>query len=132
MISGLPPRRLYVHPDEQIELLQKQKNAGKTGLPDLPREREWVLPCQLRERWTLRRFGEVFDAIDVVPPTNEGEVLFEDRRAVAQQNLRDLAPVEANKWRTEQPKRLLLATLDDDSTIVFYVVHDGIVKPRQN
>lgn len=133
MISGLPPRRLYVHPDEQIELLQKQKNAGKTGLPELPREREWVLPCQLRERWTLRRFGEVFDAIDVVPPTTEGEeVLFENGRAVTQQNPHDLARVGTNKWRTEQPKRLLLATLDDDSTIVFYVVHDGIVKPRQN
>ena len=31
-----------------------------------------------------------------------------------------------------QPKRLLLATLDDDSTVVYYIVHDGIVKPRQN
>ena len=39
---------------------------------------------------------------------------------------------EGNKWRTTQPKRLLLAILDDDSTIVYYIVHDGLVKPRQN
>jgi len=27
---------------------------------------------------------------------------------------------------------VLLATLHDDSTVVYYVMHDGIVKPRQN
>jgi tRNA-splicing endonuclease subunit Sen15 len=37
---------------------------------------------------------------------------------------------EENEWR--KTKRLLLATLDDDSTVVYYIVHDGIVKPRQN
>jgi len=26
----------------------------------------------------------------------------------------------------------LLATLTDDSTVVYYIMHDGIVKPRQN
>jgi len=29
-------------------------------------------------------------------------------------------------------KRLLLAVVSDDSTVVYYFVHDGIVKPRQN
>lgn len=37
-----------------------------------------------------------------------------------------------NEWREKSPKRVLLATLDDDSTVVYYIVHDGIVKPRQN
>ena len=132
MISGLPPRRLYVHPDEQIELLQKQKNAGKPGLPDLPREREWVLPCHLRERWTLRKFGEVFDGIDVVPPTEGGDSVFERHQRSDEHDTIVVAASTPNKWRLEKPKRLLLATLDDDSTIVFYIVHDGVVKPRQN
>ena len=35
-----------------------------------------------------------------------------------------------NPWRTT--KRILLATVDDDSTVVYYIIHDGIVKPRQN
>jgi len=29
-------------------------------------------------------------------------------------------------------KRVLLATVSDDSTIVYYIVHEGLVKPRQN
>jgi tRNA-splicing endonuclease subunit Sen15 len=125
LISGLPPQRLYVHPDEQIALLQRQKDAGKTGMPELRSEREWVLPSHLREKWTLKRFGEVFDDITMVPTAGSGKLLFEDNDEHEQ-----FEADEENEWRTT--KRLLLATLDDDSTVVYYIVHDGIVKPRQN
>ncbi|KAL1591111.1 hypothetical protein WHR41_00323 [Cladosporium halotolerans] len=125
LVSGLPPQRLYVHPDEQIALLQRQKDAGKTGMPELRSEREWVLPSHLREKWSLKRFGEVFDQIALVPGAGRGELLFGggDGEDTAEAQ-------EDNEWRTT--KRLLLATLDDDSTVVYYIVHDGIVKPRQN
>lgn len=127
LISGIPPQRLYVHPDEQIELLQQQKDLGKTGLPTLQPEREWVLPSHLREKWSLKRFGQTFDGIDAVPPHANGQSLFPAEQTEA-------GEVEStpSKWRTMLPKRLLLATLDDDSTVVYYIVHDGIVKPRQN
>jgi tRNA-splicing endonuclease subunit Sen15 len=124
LVSGLPPQRLYVHPDEQIALLQRQKDAGKTGMPELRSEREWVLPSHLREKWSLKRFGEVFDDITMVPAAGCGKLLFEENED------EDEEAGEENQWRTT--KRLLLATLDDDSTVVYYIVHDGIVKPRQN
>ena len=114
LVSGLPPHRVYIHPDEQIELL-KARIADK----DVPPEHEWVLPSHLREKWTLRRFGELFDAIGPAPPrSGEG-----DGRPDAER-------VNDSQWR--RVKRALLATVDDDSTVVYYVVHDGIVKPRQN
>jgi tRNA-splicing endonuclease subunit Sen15 len=84
-----------------------------------------VLPSHLREKWTLKRFGEVFDDITMVPTTGSGKLLFEDKDENEQ-----VEADEENEWRTT--KRLLLATLDDDSTVVYYIVHDGIVKPRQN
>lgn len=124
MLSGVPPNRLYVHPDEQIELLQIQKDEGKTGMPYLEPHREWVLPSHLRERWTLRRFGEAFDAIEKSPSQAAGELLFDPQQPDGGE--------ASSKWRETLPKRLLLATLDDDSTVVYYIVHDGIVKPRQN
>lgn len=31
-----------------------------------------------------------------------------------------------------RPKRLSLGLLNDDGTVVYYFVHDGVVKPRQN
>lgn len=151
LLSGLPPQRLYIHPDEQIELLQQQKDAGKTGMPELRSEREWVLPSHLREKWSLRRFGEVFDGVCLEPPAFEDDAAGRDADSAMgyqrefQANAQDIAraaaesaatPVQQsssaqpNKWRTS--KRLLLATLDDDSTVVYYIVHDGIVKPRQN
>lgn len=105
MITGLPPRRLYTHPDEQTALLASADGVAKDPAP----EREWVLPSALREEWSLRRLAEVFDAIGSTPPGDEGT---------------------RNPWRTT--KRVVLATLDDDSTVAYYIVHDGIVKPRQN
>lgn len=131
LISGIPPTRLYVHPDEQIELLQTQKELGKTGLPDLQSEREWVLPSHLREKWSLKRFGETFEGIGAVPERANGRELFPASASSAEDS-REEEAAKPSKWRTTLPKRILLGTLDDDSTVVYYIVHDGIVKPRQN
>lgn len=32
----------------------------------------------------------------------------------------------------QRPKRVSLALVNDDGTVVYYFVHDGVVKPRQN
>jgi len=140
LISGRPPTRLYIHPDEQMALLQAQKKKGGVGLGEVESEREWVLPSHIREKWSLRRFGEVFDVIGVVPPGYSGR---EDRRegegevgggaqegTEDEQDEEDEDEDEINPWR--KTKRVVLATLDDDSTVVYYIVHNGIVKPRQN
>jgi len=164
VISGIPPQRLYMHPDEQIDVLQRQREKGKAGWPDVSPEREWVVASQLQESWTLRRFAEMFDALSTVPEEKEGGALFfasssdvngngtTSRSASPWSNPDGLGVVNGagarngeskavngqataakpNRWRTGQPKRLLLATLDDDSTVVYYIVHDGLVKPRQN
>lgn len=87
---------------------------------DVPVEREWVLPTHVREKWSLRKFAEVFDAIGEEPPSDyvAGEQYAEEERA---------------SWkRKSREKRVLMAVVNDDSTIVYYIVHDGIVKPRQN
>ncbi|KAK3059886.1 hypothetical protein LTS18_009834 [Coniosporium uncinatum] len=206
MISGVPPRKLYVHPDEQVEFLTREEarkarkqtqaqqqqqqrpgqrsaeaekkkktpeqvelesemnvkpNGGKgeddadeDEADELKPEREWILPSHLRETWTLRRFAEVFDAIGHVPPTAEGtgSIAFEDiaagdgmvdklrkgrgadewedGAAEAREDIEEEEEEEVGKWR--QMKRVVLATLDDDGTVVYYIVHDGVVKPRQN
>lgn len=112
---------------------------------DVLPEREWVCPTHLREKWSLRRFGDIFDHITLYPPEflgepdeNEMATLDEmaDSRGVAtpdstsDEGHGDSARSDFNEWRTT--KRILLATVDDDSTVVYYIVHDGIVKPRQN
>ncbi len=84
---------------------------------DVPLEREWVLPTHLKEKWSLRKLAEVFDAIGRIPPGGGDEEQGGD--------------VEDEKTR-RGGKRVLLATVGDDSTVVYYIIHDGIVKPRQN
>ncbi|KAF2834703.1 hypothetical protein M501DRAFT_1009007 [Patellaria atrata CBS 101060] len=141
MLAGTPPQRLYVHPDEQVEMVSREaRKGGKKGGEVLRRggdgrgeeegdmeeiwgkrpEREWVLPTHLGEKWTLRRLAEIFGGVGVVPPDrDEGE---DDEGADAE--------TKRNMWRSK--KRVLLAVVNDDSTIVYYIVHDGIMKPRQN
>jgi tRNA-splicing endonuclease subunit Sen15 len=125
LVSGLPPQRIYIHPDEQVELLKEadrerkaNKAAGETGGLQVKAEpeREWILPARLNERWTLRRLAGVFDAITSVPSSPEPAASEPERKD--------------NPWRTT--KRVLLAAVDSDSTVVYYIVHDGVVKPRQN
>ncbi|KAI9809501.1 MAG: hypothetical protein M1827_006807 [Pycnora praestabilis] len=117
LISGLPPQRVYIHPDEQVDMLKKGVKDSEMAV-----QREWVLPTHLREKWSLRRFAEVLDSIGVEPPGASGgeedSASGKDRSTKGEMRKRE--------------KRVLLATLGDDSTVVYYIVHDGIVKPRQN
>ncbi|KAI8943559.1 hypothetical protein NX059_001556 [Plenodomus lindquistii] len=123
LVSGLPPQRLYVHPDEQVELLKKAdrerkaRAAGEAGGLDVKAapEREWILPTRLNEKWTLQRLAAVFDGITMVPPAPESSATDNET---------------SNPFRTT--KRVLLGTVDTDSTVVYYIIHDGVVKPRQN
>ncbi|KAI2612431.1 tRNA-splicing endonuclease subunit Sen15 [Hypoxylon fragiforme] len=101
LISGLPPHQLYLHPDDQIEML-KSHQKPKDNVTEAPLV-EWVLPTHLAEKWTLRSFASVFDSMPPQASTSP-----------------------------DRAKRVLLATIHDDSTIVYYFMHDGIVKPRQN
>ncbi|RCI13855.1 hypothetical protein L249_7909 [Ophiocordyceps polyrhachis-furcata BCC 54312] len=98
LIRGLPPKRLYLHPDDQVAALALERRAGES-LCHEP-QYEWVLPVHLAEKWSLAGFSTVFDLIDMDVHS--------------------------------QAKRVLLAILHNDSTVVYYFMHQGIVKPRQN
>ncbi|CAK7224724.1 putative tRNA-splicing endonuclease subunit tsp-1 [Sporothrix bragantina] len=121
LLSGLPPRRLYIHPDEQIEVLRAEKALGNGQRIPQPPEREWIMPVHLVETPTASKLAAVFDSITAVPPgeTNESSNEKTDEQWKA--------------WRgPRRGKRLLLAVVQDDSSVTYYFMHDGIVKPRQN
>ncbi|CCU81819.1 tRNA splicing endonuclease [Blumeria hordei DH14] len=134
LVAGLPPKRIYIHPDEQTELLKYDSTSNEvideaqefdkdivkmSGQPEM----EWVLPTHVEENWSLRSLAHVFDAISTMPPNIDSNAL---KDGIAERQV-------GWQWRGEhRQKRLLMATVHDDSTIVYYIVHDGIVKPRQN
>ena len=99
LLTGRPPEPVYIDPDTD-------PNTTPATAAEL-RQREWVLPVDLREKWTLRKMAEVFDSMpeDVWGSNKKGE---------------------------RRKRRVLLAVVAEDSTVVYYFVHDGIVKPRQN
>lgn len=121
LLYGLPPKRLYVHPDEQIEIIKAEKEL-KESIPQEP-EVEWVLPLHLSEKWSPKQFAAVLDAIEAIPPSGADQDSFE-------------ADDTGSRWKLwrgpKRGKRILLATVQDDSTVTYYWMHDGLVKPRQN
>lgn len=72
IVSGVPPRHSYVHPDLTMQLV-------KHGMAEsaIPVQREFVLPLAVGDSWTLKRFCAVFDALPtrdvvVVSPPSSG------------------------------------------------------------
>lgn len=120
VLSGMPPRRLYVHPDEQIEALQAQDSLHHKVSQEP--EVEWVVPVHISEKLSLRHFASIFDSIDALPPGVNVSDASVSGTATA-----------GRDWRgSARHKRFLLAVVHDDSTVSYYIMHDGIVKPRQN
>jgi tRNA-splicing endonuclease subunit Sen15 len=98
LLSGIPPEPVYVDPD-----VDPSKPPTEAALEQV----EWLLPVDLREKWSPRKMAEVFDSL---PEGVWGE----------------------NAKGQKRTKRMLLAVVAEDSTVSYYFVHDGIVKPRQN
>lgn len=124
LIYGLPPKRLYVHPDEQIETIKVEKDRSEriTQTPEF----EWVLPLHLAEKWSPAQFAAVFDALEPIPPCDGSN-------GDESPDGKDDPLAQLKLWRgPKRGKRILLATIQDDSTITYYFMHDGLVKPRQN
>ncbi|KAK2767458.1 hypothetical protein FQN54_003614 [Arachnomyces sp. PD_36] len=140
LISGLPPHRIYTHPDEQAYMLEKGIREE-----DVSVEREWVLPVAQGEEWSLRKLA---GGIDAVPERwgcrdGEGEGGGDgengeggeggegDEKDKKLEEFRALK--REGKWGG---KRLLLGMVNKgmggDGTVVYYVVNEGSVKPRQN
>ncbi len=130
LLSGLPPRRMYIHPDEQVDILRAERALGHGQRIPQPPEFEWVLPVHLAETPSVGLFASVFDSIGALPP---GALEGADRESDDGSEGSDDDTTKWKQWRGEKrAKRLLLAVVQDDSTVVYYFMHDGIVKPRQN
>lgn len=109
LLSGIPPKRIYIHPEHQAHLLLQ-----KIGVETLQSETEYVLPLTLGQPFTLRLLQNAFDSIPAREPV-EGE----------------------NGFKHQDAKRILLAMrgrqgMGGDGTMNYYVVQEGEVKPRQN
>ncbi|KAG9788803.1 hypothetical protein KCU88_g1665, partial [Aureobasidium melanogenum] len=156
IISGLPPQHSYVHPDLQMRLLKQ--GLSDTALPV---QREFVLPLSLGEKWSLARFCAVFDQLPdrdvIVVPASTSSA-----RSSAGSGSSDGANGDVNKagggstssasgasasgsaksrnpslYKHRDQKRVLLGMkaregVGGDGTVVYYIMQEGEVKPRQN
>lgn len=134
LISGIPPHRVYTHPDEQLYLLEQGLRED-----DLKPDRMFVIPTAQGQNWSLRRMAGVFDALSEITIAGDeagsvGGEVDPDKAKKIEKYLERREKVRATKeWGG---KRVLLSMVDKgmggEGTVVYYVVQEGEVKPRQN
>ncbi|KAJ5929190.1 hypothetical protein N7454_007038 [Penicillium verhagenii] len=134
LISGTPPHRVYTHPDEQLYMLGKGIQED-----DLRPERLFVIPTAQGQSWSLRRMASAFDAMAGIQIVDDGEerqapeVNAEKQQALDEYYEKREEAMATKEWGSQ---RLLIAMVDKgmggEGTVVYYVVQDGEVKPRQN
>ncbi|KAJ5973622.1 hypothetical protein N7481_010832 [Penicillium waksmanii] len=136
LISGVPPSRVYTHPDEQLYMLEQGLRED-----DLRPERLVVIPTAQGQNWSLRRMAAVFDALDEITIAADDEADFETRPPVEGDKVQKLEEYyqrreKANATLEWGSKRVLLGMVNKgmggDGTVVYYIVQGGEVKPRQN
>lgn len=67
-----------------------------------------MLPTSLYEKWSLRKMAAVFEGVEAAKA------------------------VGAVVGSAREVQRVVVASVASDSTVTYYIVHDGVVKPRQN
>ncbi|OQV09137.1 hypothetical protein CLAIMM_13300 [Cladophialophora immunda] len=157
VISGVPPKHAYLHPDLQTYLIKHDIQDS-----EIPVQREFVLPLALGEKWSLARLCGVFDqlpereGVRVRRPDPTGE-----RRSSGNGTVNggdSAAPVEGTAdgpapgsgtgkagrgaaaravYEHKDAKRVLLGMRareggGGDGTVAYYIMQEGEVKPRQN
>ncbi|KAL4810729.1 tRNA-splicing endonuclease subunit Sen15 [Aspergillus unguis] len=136
LISGIPPHRVYTHPDEQLYMVERGLREE-----DVELERMFVVPTVQGQAWSLERMSKVFDKLPGIEDeelgsgdVNEADGKEGDKAA----KLAEYYDYRAKARRTGEwgTKRLLLAMIDKgmggEGTVVYYIVQEGTVKPRQN
>ncbi|KAL4741843.1 hypothetical protein BDV11DRAFT_47823 [Aspergillus similis] len=147
LISGIPPHRVYTHPDEQLYMVERGLREE-----DVELDRMFVVPTVQGQSWSLEKMAAVFDAlpdpaeeegvtaagIDTKAEAEEKASRDENGAADKAAKLAEYYDYRAKARRTGEwgSKRLLLAMIDKgtggEGTVVYYVVQEGAVKPRQN
>ncbi|KAJ5748392.1 uncharacterized protein N7511_010088 [Penicillium nucicola] len=137
LVSGIPPHRVYTHPDEQLWMLENGIRED-----DLRPERMFAIPTAHGQAWSLAAMAAVFDELPGVAGSlveygrgekKSGDEGDEMGRKLARYYEKREAVRASKEWGSE---RLLLAMVDrgmgGDGTVAYYVVQEGEVKPRQN
>jgi hypothetical protein len=135
LISGIPPHRVYTHPDEQLYMLEKG-----IAEDDLRPERLFVIPTAQGQSWSLRRMAAAFDSLAILELSESEEALSSGESVDPEkaQKLDEYYERKANARETKEwgTRRALLAMtnrgMGGEGTVVYYVVQEGEVKPRQN
>lgn len=111
LLSGVPPAPIYTDPDTDPDAPKTEEEM---------RQVEWVLPLDLRETLSVKTMSEVFDSL-------ESKQWGRKKGGLVDGN--DGKVREEGEWRG---KRVFLGIVSEDSAVVYYLIHEGVVKPRQN
>ncbi|OWB65435.1 hypothetical protein B5S30_g759 [[Candida] boidinii] len=111
LIYGKPPKQLnptIPYKKEYTDTETETETGTGTGTDEDKNQdknhdlKEWVLPILKSTQLTIEKIDLIFE------------------------NIKSTSDLK------QRPQRILLGIIDDDSSIVYYTIHDGVTKPRQS
>lgn len=87
---------------------------------------EWVLPAMTNQDWSIAYWVQIFEEID--------NLLAKASKHATQQRKVDETDLKESesKKSPKKAKRVIMACIDNDGTVVYYNVYRGIMPPRNN
>lgn len=89
------------------------ENDGYSYLSGKPREKLINTDNEIKKEWIIPK-------------------LLKDSKLSVQEINKWFNKIENDQGEGKRPERLIIGIVNDDGTVVYYFIHDGIVKPRQN
>lgn len=132
-LTGFPPHSLHPQPATSLNIEPSNGNNNER-----PAALEFVFPvCIGSQDLTMQQIDSIFSSI------GQTRVELNDQKIQgSSEEIQESQPRQENQKNTKtidslpllfgRPARIILAIVSDDGTIVYYFVHDGLVKPKKN
>lgn len=130
LLTAVPPKRLFV--EDRVPADYQEEKDDKEGEVKAVRGhlyKEFILPCITEQEWSIREWVEVFQQLDKVWERSMGkdgdDEDWEKVGVVKSDTHAEFVP-------DYKPRRLIMACVTNDGTVVYYIINRDITPPRRN
>lgn len=134
-------KRLFVEDKVPTNYKEGKNDSGDRVKIEGDLYKEFILPCITEQEWSIREWVQVFNEIDKIwehnmtSDTTSKSTDPDESKESNENNGEDRNQTESrvSKFLPDyKPKRLIMACVTNDGTVVYYVINRGITPPRRN
>lgn len=130
ILTAVPPKKLLVEDPVPADYKEETDNEGNVKVAHGQLYKEFILPCITEQEWSIREWVEVFEELDKVWASGvESETDQEGWEKVGGGKSDSFSVTFVPDYK---PRRLIMACVTNDGTVVYYIINRDITPPRRN